>query len=355
MDKHETPKEKKSGAKKKSKEKDASNVCTALDSTDAPIIPCKKSEKKIFDYMFCFMYVCTQEKKRKKKQMQKSQLLQRLNTAAFVLHLLTFVASLIVTLIFAPQSFQTQLTVDFRVYGNDTLSIAAPPPVQAGPFATKLQSLGYYQLIWVNLAFPLVTAIFHALIAFEPYVRKQYNDWVFLEGINPLRWIEYSFTASEMTWVIMQLSGITNIFLLVMLGIVCNVALQCQGYLMEVLNKKPATRVQWAPMLCGWLIFMGQWAVIFSYFFEALASPRPSTAMQVPWFVYTIVIGLFFQFALFGLVQVFRYASFTKTWFGGFFKGFGYEISYIVLSATSKIFLVLNLLIGMAINQMSSA
>lgn len=284
------------------------------------------------------------------------RVLNRLNIVAFVLHLFLFIASLIVTIIFAPQSFQSQLTSDFRGYGNDTF---APP--EAGPFLSTLQSLGFYQLIWVNLAFPLITAAFHFIIAFVPAVRKQYNQWVFNEGRNPLRWIEYSSTASQMTWVILQLSGVTNIFLLVIVGIVCNVALQAQGHFMELLNAPPSNKknnnkhVNWTPTLSGWLIFMGMWSVIFSYFFKALASQRPSTAEQVPWFVYTIVIGLFFQFALFGFVQILRYASFAKTWFGGFFSSaYGYEMSYIILSLTSKAFLVLNLLIGIATNQMSS-
>jgi hypothetical protein len=295
------------------------------------------------------------------------RVLNRLNIFAFVLHLLVFFTALIITVIFAPQSFQTQLTADFRGYGNDTLSIQPPPP-EAGPFSSTLQSLGYYQLIWVNLAFPLITAAFHALIAFVPAVRKQYNQWVFNEGRNPLRWIEYSITASLMTWVIMQLSGVTNIFLLVIVGIVCNVALQAQGHFMEIINtpqEKPNKKnnfvvsmrtINWIPTLSGWLLFMGQWSVIFSYFFKALASPRPITAMQVPWFVYTIVIGLFFQFALFGMVQLLRYAPFAKTWFRGFFStgGYGYEMSYIILSLTSKVFLTLNLLIGIATNQMST-
>lgn len=159
----------------------------------------------------------------------------------------------------------------------------------------------------------------------------------------------------------MQLSGITNIFLLVIVGIVCNVALQAQGHFMELLNAPPQEKsnknknIGWTPTLSGWLIFMGQWSVIFSYFFKALASPRPPTAEQVPWFVYTIVIGLFFQFALFGFVQLLRYARFAKTWFGGFFSSnYGYEMSFIILSLTSKVFLVLNLLIGIATNQMST-
>jgi Heliorhodopsin len=283
------------------------------------------------------------------------RILYRLNVAAFILHLATFIAALVVSIIFASQSFQTEVTSDFRGY-----AVAPVGPPAAGPFASMLRSLGFYQLIWINLPFPLITALFHALIAFD--LRNQYNQWVFAEGRNPLRWIEYSITASLMTWTILQLSGVTNIFLLVIVGIVGNVVLQLQGYLMEVLNQRPpiknnttAVTTNWIPMLSGWLLFLGQWSVIFAYFFSALASPRPPTAEQVPWFVYSIVIGLFIQFALFGLVQWFHYADFAKKWFNGFFSsGYGYEVCYIVLSLTSKVFLTVNLLVGIATNPMSS-
>jgi len=284
------------------------------------------------------------------------RILYRLNIAAFILHMLTFLVALVVSIVFAKQSFQTELTSDFRGY---SLTPLGPP--EAGPFATVLRSLGYYQLIWVNLPFPLITAIFHLVVAFE--LRPQYNQWLFKEGRNPLRWLEYSMTASLMTWTILQLSGVTNVFLLVTLGIVANVVLQLHGYLMEVLNPKvtkatstaAAAAVNWLPMLSGWFLFLGQWSVIFAYFFSALASPRPPTAAQVPWFVYSIVIGLFFQFALFGLVQILYYAEFAKSWFKGFFASpFGYEVCYIVLSLTSKVFLTVNLLVGIATNQMSS-
>lgn len=103
------------------------------------------------------------------------RVLNRLNIVAFVLHLFLFIASLIVTIIFAPQSFQSQLTSDFRGYGNDTF---APPA--AGPFSSTLQSLGYYQLIWVNLAFPLITAVFHRIAHDLGHYATQWHNKHFL-------------------------------------------------------------------------------------------------------------------------------------------------------------------------------
>lgn len=265
---------------------------------------------------------------KKAPEYTKKNTLIRLNIAACIVHSLSFIAALAMSIVYAPQSYQAQLTTDFRRY--DT-----------GNFSTTLESHGYYQLLWVDLPFPLITAIFHGLIAFMPFVRDDYLKRIFAEKGNPLRWIEYSITASLMTWVILQLSGVTNIFLLVICGVVANVALQWQGHLQEILKQR-----SYVPTLIGWLIFMGQWSVILSYFFTAVTSNNAT-----PWFVYSIIIGLFFFFCAFGLVQLAHTTgipSFMKT-------AYAQDVAYLILSLTSKLFLTWNLLIGIATNGPASA
>lgn len=291
-----------------------------------------------------------------------SGVLVRLNTAAFFLHMTVFFIALVVSIVYSGRSVQVQATTDFRVYGTDTLVLDPPP--QAGPFMTRLASLGYFPIIWVDLPFPFITAIFHGIAAFGgATVRKRYDTWVFSEGRNPMRWSEYSVTASLMTVVILFLSGVTNIFLILGVGVVGNILLQAMGYLMEVMNmssssvpSKEPRKINWMPMILGWFVFLAQWSVIFSYFFTAITSPRPPTAAQVPWFVYSIVIGLFFQYSLFGLVQLLHYLPFARNWFGGFFSSnYGYELSWVILSFTSKFYLVANIVIGTVTNPMASA
>lgn len=279
--------------------------------------------------------------------MNKAEKLRRWNIAAAIVHALSFVAALVVALIFLSTSVQREVTTDFVKYNQN-----ATGPVEAGPFTVYLQSLGYYQLVWFILPFPLITAAFHALIAWSPIVRQYYNKWTLMEGRNPLRWIEYSITASLMVWTIAQLSGITNIFLLVTL-VLGNVGLQLQGYLMEISNKRWTPKntnrpTNYVALISGYILFVAQWIPIIAYFFAAITSPRPVDKV-VPWFVYTIIIGLFFQFLAFGLVMTFHYIRWIR-----FLNSFyGNEISYILLSLTSKLFLTWNLLIGIALNSMS--
>jgi hypothetical protein len=265
---------------------------------------------------------------------RKKNILINLNIAAFALHLVSFIAALAVTIVYASQSFQTEITQDFRRYDVNSTS-----PSVGGSFSTRIESRGYYQLVWVDLPFPIITSLFHAFIAF--YFRETYLGWIERNEGNPLRWIEYSITASLMTWVILQLSGVTNVFLLIVCGPVANILLQAQGFLQEKLRGKT-----WLPTMLGWLIFAIQWTVILSYFFTAISSERPENVQQVPWFVYSIIIGLLFLFAAFGLVQL---THLTK-WPAFMKSAYAQDIAYLVLSLTAKLFLTWNLLIGIATN-----
>ena len=262
----------------------------------------------------------------------KERVLWWLNAIACVLHASSFIAALAMSIVFASQSFQAEITSDFRRYDANA----------TGRFSSEVRSLNTYPLIWVDLPFPIITAIFHGVIAFSPVVWKYYRESVFEEGGNPLRWIEYSITASLMIWVIMQLSGVTNILTLLVVGIFGNIALQWQGYLQERMKGR-----SWIPTAVGWIIFMGQWIIILSYFFTAITSPRPADVAQVPWFVYTIVIGLFFLFATFGLIQL----AYMTGWPRFMKSAYAQEIAYLVMSFTAKLFLTWNFLIGIALNR----
>ena len=265
----------------------------------------------------------------------KEKVLYWLNVSEGFVHLASGIAALIVAIVYASQSYYTELRTDFVVYDpNNTMR----PINNTAPFGVDCQSLGYYALIWVDIpAFPFITAAFHLSIAYWPAVWEYYRVQVFQEGANPLRWLEYSITASLMTWVILQLSGVTNIFILVVVGVLMNVALQAMGYIQEKVKNK--TRM---PTIIGWLIFVGQWTIILAYFFAATTSPRPPGATTVPWFVYTIIIGLFFMFSAFGAVQLAGVL--------GYLTPYQQEIGLSILSLTAKLFLTWNLLIGIVLN-----
>lgn len=241
---------------------------------------------------------------------KRAERLKRLNIGAGVLHMVNFVTGLVLIILYHPQSFQGVLSVDFGV---------------------TWKRLGQYPLVWVDLPFSLITALFHLYLAFGKESTTRYRSYVFVKGYNPYRWIEYAITASLMTWVIMQVAGVTNVIALAVVGVVGNVILQFQGYLMDVFNPPNRTKTTWVPTLLGWLLFCGQWALIWAYFF-ALDTRS--------WVVYTVVIGCFLWFCLFGLVQLLHYNGSWK-------DPYTVELAYMALSYTAKFYLNWNLVIHM--------
>lgn len=273
----------------------------------------------------------------KEKEERRASTLQWLNVVAGAVHWVSFVVSLVLTVIYRDQIFQSALSTDWRVYDS-----AAPGPMQAGPYAPQLRVLGYYGLSWVELPFAAITGGYHFFLALWPERTTHYRRYVFRKQRNPYRWQEYSITASLMTWVVLAVSGVTNVMTLVVVGVVCNVVLQIFGHMMEIYNPPERKSISWWPTYSGWLLFMGQWIVIFAYFFAGVTSPRPLGVASVPWFVYTIVIGLFFQFSLFGAVQLAHFYGWPR-----FMRDYYYvEVAYGVLSLVSKLWLNWTLLAG---------
>lgn len=188
----------------------------------------------------------------------------------------------------------------------------------------KLETLDGYQLFWVLWPMPVLTGLFHVfqtlLIVFDvkwytrPLEKKQ----------NLVRWIEYSITASLMTWIVAQLSGVTNFVLVFMVALVMNIAMQIQGYIYEISETK------WPSMVAGFVLFCGQWATIGFYFFNSV------TDAEAPLFVWFIFFGLFITFLGFPVVLL----------FSPLLQWEQYEIVFVVLSAVSKLLLDWTLFAG---------
>lgn len=335
------------------------------------------------------------ESERKKNEFKN---LKNWNVFMGVVHLASFIALLVLFIVYYNKIPKSASYTDFAYTTNSRI------------FLVDFQLVNSYNLLWVLLPFPLITAFFHFFIAFFGFKVYIYNLYVY--GIQYYRWIEYSITASLMTWVIYALSGGTNILLGLIL-VILNVNMNFFGYVMEYVNSnvKPSqdfltrfnndldkvdntneffkykciciskddddtssdiaeetlsdktnenaknlslcmnydnggnnakTKVVWWPLVLGFINFGIIWLVLLLYFFSALG--KSQNIVNIPWFVWTIDIGLFFQFLTFGLIMIFHYwarYSSSKSMFIQFFKKrYHYELSYQILSLTSKTFLV---------------
>lgn len=163
--------------------------------------------------------------------------------------------------------------------------------------------LGWRGTVYASTDYPLgaLLPIFPALSS----AHHSYLGWgdesrlkdVLDTRVNASRWLEYSVSASVLTWVIAQLAGITEVELLTNL-VLANVALQTTGYLVEQAVARKDFESAYTVTYAGWAVFLAQWFPILLRFFTVLED------RAVPDSVYSIIFVLLFFYACFGIAQL---------------------------------------------------
>lgn len=119
------------------------------------------------------------------------------------------------------------------------------------------------------------------------------------EGKNPLRFLEYSISASIMLMVIAMINGIIDVHLLACIAVL-TASCQLCGLVVEYLDDEKQLRLKWISHLNGWITFCtAYWCIARAYF----GSVEYSDASP-PDFVVVIVLALFALYASFGFVQL---------------------------------------------------
>jgi hypothetical protein len=140
-------------------------------------------------------------------------------------------------------------------------------------------------------------------------------------GINRVRWIEYSFSATLMIVLIGSYSGITDIAAVVAI-IGANVAMILFGWLQERMNPPGRTTTTMMPFWFGTIAGLAPWVAIWV---------NVIGADTVPGFVYGIVVAEQLFFFSFGLNQWLQYRGVGK------WRDYVYgEKAYLVLSLVAK-------------------
>ena len=173
--------------------------------------------------------------------------------------------------------------------------------------------------------FLLASAVAHFLIS-GPFYNKYQEDLG--KGINKVRWIEYSISASVMIVLIALLVGIYDIWAL--LGIFFMNAAMCWfGWMMEV-NNQYTEKVDWTSYIMGCLVGVAPWIFIFiNLIGDGVATD--SNPQGVPQFVVWIFVSIFLFFNTFSINMVLQYKGVGK------WKDYLYgERAYIWLSLLAK-------------------
>lgn len=189
-----------------------------------------------------------------------------------------------------------------------------------------------------DLSVPLLIALFFFLSAIAHLViatvyNKKYNRDL-AHGINKVRWIEYSISASIMMVAIALLVGVydfSNLLMIFTLVAIMNLL----GLVMEIHNQT-TKKTSWISYWIGCLAGIVPWIIIaFSFWLSADKGSAPPT------FVYWIFVSIFIFFSCFAVNMVLQYKKI------GPWKDYLYgERAYVILSLVAKTLLAWQVFAG---------
>jgi hypothetical protein len=231
--------------------------------------------------------------------------LRKLNIGAGILHLVSFIAILILT-----NDFALPVRAIYLTEAPGTGNFSAPVEL----FSLKI---GY-----MVAAFMALSAFFHFFVASGP-IFPRYVDGL-KRHINVYRWVEYSLSSSIMIVVILQLNGVADyIALIAVFGV--NASMILFGWLQERYTEPGDGDL--LPFWFGCIAGAVPWiAIVINVF-----APKGPAETTVPGFVYGIVVSLFILFNCFAIVQWLQYRAKGK--WADYLYG---ERRYIVLSFVAK-------------------
>lgn len=189
-----------------------------------------------------------------------------------------------------------------------------------------------------NIQLPLLIALFFFLSAFFHFLiatvyNKQYNAELKI-GMNRMRWIEYSISASIMMIAISMLVGIYDVLPLIMIFSLTAI-MNLMGLVMEIHNQT-TKHTNWLSYNIGCFAGIVPWlAVAFTMWLGAdKGSPAPT-------FVYWIFVSIFIFFSCFAANMILQYKKI------GPWKNYLYgERVYIILSLVAKTLLAWQVFAG---------
>lgn len=218
------------------------------------------------------------------------------------------------------RTFDIGITGSYLTFNRATQSLE--------PATTHLFDLSVPMLV---ASFFFLSALAHLFIA--TIYNKRYNQSL-AKGINKIRWIEYSISASVMMVAIAMLVGVYDFTNLVMIFVLVAI-MNLLGLVMEIHNQT-TKKTNWISYWIGCLAGIVPWLVIAFYFW--LSAEKGSAP---PAFVYWIFVSIFIFFSCFALNMVLQYKKI------GPWKDYIYgERAYIILSLVAKTLLAWQVFAG---------
>lgn len=242
------------------------------------------------------------------------------NAAAAAFHGLSFVLMFSLTIADAARGVSPAIPSSLRVLNGLPSANNYSSVTLAVPIYPRAMSILF---TFLSMLFHFLISGFRGRVGSLPVGWLQYARNV-RAGKNPIRWAEYGLSATVCLLQIQSLSGLTD-FAQLTGAAGCNVGMIGCGHLAERLRvaeerdpdndrKKLWQRGWFQAYVLGCVLGICPWISIFVYFYSALVIK----SAPVPWFVYTIIWGMFFQFSGFAFVMLVQhfgvesYENFTK-------------------------------------------
>jgi hypothetical protein len=209
------------------------------------------------------------------------------------------------------------------------------------------------------ISVPNAIVMFYAVTAFTHLVYANFWRTGYLKAIdekhNPVRWIEYSISATIMIYIVCLTVGVRDVTALIPI-IGANIGTMYTGYMAEEAIRKYDFEAALRSIVLGWGLQIAIFGSIFMKFIHTLGDVNAivdgvtgERKYKIPGFVYFVLIPTFLYYTSFGVVAILWYMnaknSYEKT---GSLPSFeGTEKWYLYLSLFSKLFLGLYISYGL--------
>lgn len=215
-------------------------------------------------------------------------------------------------------------------------------------------------------SFFFLSATFQVLPALWDVSWHWLINLLFERNVQPIRWVEYSASASVMFLMFFLLNGGQNLpllicvfalsFVMMILGLVSEASAYFQRTIEYLSNGKQKRQPldYFLPHILGWVPFGILWGLIFRAFVLGTNHGRPGVSndyAKPPWWVYAVFSGQVGLMALFGANQLWQQYSLYTVNVADFTKqariALRTEYIYVALSLTAKSMLAWVLYFGM--------
>lgn len=215
----------------------------------------------------------------------------------------------------------------------------APP---GSPFKLEIETVSspitILQAIMTFYIFTALTHLFYANVWKKGYL-KAIDD-----HHNPVRWIEYGFSASIMVYVVSIISGLRD-FAAIIPIIGANAATMYTGYIAEEAIRKGDFHAAHHSIQLGWVLQISIYATIFIRFIKqitniaAIKDGMGNPKYKIPPWLYFVLVPTFAYYASFGVIASLWYSRAKKSYelTGSLPEFDSTEKQYLYLSLFSKL------------------